>query len=223
MNLPFSTTDFLNVFKIYNQAVFPVQIIFYFFAITSVYLLFYKKKYSDRIITSVLSFLWLWIGVVYHVSFFATINKAAYIFGILFVIQAFLFVHYGILQNKLSYKYENNLFCKIGIFFIIYALLLYPLIGYFTGHKYPYSPTFGLPCPTTIFTFGILLTTNKKLPLLSLIIPLIWSVVGFGGALSLSVYEDYGLLVAGITAFLLLILPVKKFLSYSKKNISVKY
>ncbi|WP_414541485.1 DUF6064 family protein [Nostoc sp. CCY0012] len=29
---------------------------------------------------------------------------------------------------------------------------MYPLIGYALGRIFPTSPTFGVPCPTTIFT-----------------------------------------------------------------------
>jgi hypothetical protein len=84
------------------------------------------------------------------------------------------------------------------------------VLGQLSGHSYPYSPTFGLPCPTTIFTFGILLFADKKFNILLLLIPLIWSVIGFGAALNFSVFEDYGLLIAGITGFLLLMVYNKK-------------
>ena len=88
---------------------------------------------------------------------------------------------------------------------ILYALIVYPFLGYFLGHRYPYSPTFGLPCPTTIFTFGILLTANRKVPVLVLIIPVIWSVIGFFAAISFGILEDTGLLVSGILAAILIL------------------
>jgi hypothetical protein len=37
-----------------------------------------------------------------------------------------------------------------------------------------------------------------------LVIPALWSVVGFSAALSLSIAEDYGLLVAGLVATLMI-------------------
>jgi hypothetical protein len=54
---------------------------------------------------------------------------------------------------------------------VVFALVLYPVIGYTFGHIYPSSPTFGLPCPTTIFTFGIFLWSDKRLPVAILVIP----------------------------------------------------
>ncbi|MCU0579417.1 MAG: DUF6064 family protein, partial [Desulfobacterota bacterium] len=58
--------------------------------------------------------------------------------------------------------------------------------------------TFGVPCPTTIFTFGILLFTSGRLPKTVLAIPFIWSIIGFTAALTLGILEDIGLLVAGL-------------------------
>lgn len=210
MNIPFTIEDFLNVFKTYNQSVFPIQIVFYLIAFLCVYLLFKPTKNSGKIINSALSFFWLWIGIVYHIIFFTSINKAAYFFGILFIIQGALFFYYGVSKAKMSYEYSTNIFNYIGIIFILYALIVYPILGYFLGHQYPGSPTFGLPCPTTIFTFGILLFINNKIPIITLIIPLLWSIIGFSAALNLSIYEDFGLLIAGSLGFILLLIQRKK-------------
>jgi hypothetical protein len=40
--------------------------------------------------------------------------------------------------------------------------------------------------------------------------PLLWSVVGFTAALNLTIYEDIGLIAAGVTAFVLLIMSNRK-------------
>ena len=89
---------------------------------------------------------------------------------------------------------------------MLYALLIYPVLGSMLGHVYPQSPTFGLPCPTTIFTFGILLWTDKQVPIPVLIIPFLWSIIGFTAALSLGITEDTGLLIAGVVSTLLIVL-----------------
>lgn len=82
---------------------------------------------------------------------------------------------------------------------IAYAMIVYPVIGTVLGHGYPSSPSFGVaPCPTTIFTFGLLLCTNARVPKSLLVIPLIWSLIGFYAAVSLGIREDIGLLLAGL-------------------------
>jgi hypothetical protein len=210
MQLPFSLTDFLNIFKTYNQSIYPLQIIFYFIAFFCVYLLFTENKIQNETISIVLSFFWLWMGIVYHIIFFSTINKAAYIFGAFFILQGIMFAGCGLIRKKLSFEYRKSTYNYIGIIFLLYTLIIYPVLGYNLGHMYPYSPTFGLPCPSTIFTFGILLFTNKKIPVHLLIIPLLWSIIGFTAALQLTIYEDIGLLIAGLTAVTLLLINNRK-------------
>ena len=132
--------------------------------------------------------------------YFTAINKAAYLFGVADVIQGVLFLIAGVVRNKLFFQYRSDTYGIIGAAFICYAMVIYPLIGYILGHVYPYSPTFGLPCPLTIFTFGLLLWTQDKLPISIIVIPFLWSIIGFTAALSLGIYEDVGLLLAGVVA-----------------------
>jgi len=88
---------------------------------------------------------------------------------------------------------------------ILYGMVLYPVLGYFLGHAYPASPTFGAPCPTTIFTFGLLLWTKGRVKWFLLVLPLIWSLIGFGAAVKLGIREDIGLLVAGLVGTIVLL------------------
>ena len=211
MQIPFTIKEFLEVFKNYNQSVFPIQIIFYLLVFYGLYLLFKNHKHKNIFLNSLIAFLWLWIGIVYQLIFFTTINKAAYAFGILFIIQGFMFAYFGAYKNLVSFKFSNSVSVITGIIFIVYALIIYPILGYLLGHQYPYSPTFGLPCPTVIFTFGVLLFADNKIPVYLLIIPLLWSLIGFSAAVNLSVYEDFGLLIAGLLGFALIIFSNRKF------------
>ncbi len=191
-----------------------MQIAFYLLALTAILLSIKKIAHADRIINVILSFSWLWMGIVYHLLYFAQINKAAYLFGGVFILQGLLFYYQGVLKNKLSYKFRFDKFGWVGALLISYALFIYPFLGYAFGHLYPASPTFGLPCPTTIFTFGILMWFDKKIPLSILIIPFIWSIIGFFAALQLGIREDTGLLIAGILGITMIALRNGK-LTYS--------
>jgi len=77
------------------------------------------------------------------------------------------------------------------------------------------SPTFGLPCPTTIFTFGLLLGAEGEGRTRLLPIPLAWSLVGTAGAMTLGVTEDYALIVTGLLSTALIISRNRKLLSPS--------
>ena len=205
MMLPFTPEQFLNIFAQYNLAVFPLQIVFIILGIVALGLVIKKSQLSDRIIVLILSFFWFWMGLVYHILFFSTINPLAYVFGMLFIVEAVLLFYIGVIKNRVGFNLAKDRYTLIGLVFIAYALLIYPIIGTFVGHGYPRLPTFGLPCPTTIFTFGIFLMADKKFPLPLLLIPIIWSIIGFFAASSLGITEDYMLLVAGVAGTALII------------------
>ena len=143
--------------------------------------------------------LWLWTGVVYHLIFFSSINPAAYLFGSLCIVQAGIFLFHWVVSDRMAISPAGDAAGFIGTVLIVFALVVYPALGYVFGRTYPYSPTFGAPCPTTIFTFGILLWDRDRVPVHVIAIPFIWSLIGFTAALSLTIYEDMGLLVAGLS------------------------
>jgi hypothetical protein len=205
MKPPFTLQQFLEVFTRYNEGVFPMQILFYLIGIIAIYLALKPNAYSNKIISSILAFFWLWMGVVYHLIYFTEINKLAYLFGAFFVVQGLLFVVLGVFENKFSFQFHADKYGITGMSLIVFALIIYPILGFFFAHIYPSSPTFGLPCPTTIFTFGILLFNEKKCPILILIIPFIWSIIGFMAAFQFGILEDTGLIVASLITMALLI------------------
>jgi hypothetical protein len=198
MKLPFTLEQFLDVFRQYNISIWPVQVLLVVLALITIYFSIFRKPYSVKIIVSVLAFLWLWMGIVYHLIYFSSINKTATLFGCLFIIQGLLLFYFGIIKDKLKFQFSLNRYGITGMALIMFALILYPLLGYCLGHVYPSSPTFGLPCPTTIFTFGILLFSSSRIPFIVIIIPAIWSVIGFSAVISLGMKEDTGLLIAGL-------------------------
>ena len=210
MNLPFTTEQFLSVFEQYNQAVWPLQLGLNLLGLTAVFLAIRKTVHSNRLIAVILAFYWLWIGLAYHYSFFTHINPAATVFAVLNVIQGIVFLAYGVFSQRLSFRFTPNVYGLIGACLILYAMVVYPLLGSAFGHAYPRSPTFGLPCPTTIFTFGLLLWTDTKLPKNVLIITFLWSLIGSSAALTLGIFEDTGLLVSGILGVALIIMRDRK-------------
>jgi len=204
MQLPFTVEEFMSVFERYNLSVWPAQLVL--FALAPVVLFCFYRNVSNarQVVFAVLSFLWAWTGLVYHIGFFSSINPLAYFFGGLFVAQSGIFFYFGVIRDKVILIPRLNLQTIVGSFLIFYALIAYPAIGFAMGHIYPKSPTFGTPCPTTIFTFGLLLFSVQRVPFFFLLIPLLWSLVGFSAAVSLGVVEDIGLIVFGAAATVLL-------------------
>lgn len=210
MKLPFTTEQFLDVFRLYNETVWPLQIIFYFLAIYCLYSIFRKSAFSDKLIFLFLVIIWLWMGIIYNMFFFAEINRAAYLFGSLFILQALVFAYEGLIENRLMFEFTGSIYNYTGAALVIYALAVYPLLGFLLGHRYPDSPTFGLPCPTTIFTLGLLLFLKGRIPYLLAAIPIVWSLIGFTASFTLGIYEDTGLLAAGVITMTLIIIKNHK-------------
>ncbi len=205
MNPPFTVEQFLEIFKNYNQKVFPVQFVLYLLGVLAIYMIRSGAPTTDKMISLILTVLWLWMGIVYHFIFFSTINQAAYLFGSLVILQGVLFLVVGVYRQKLLFKLQSNIYGIVGVILILFSLIVYPVIGYLLGHRYPWSPTFGLPCPTTIFTFGLLLMNSKKTPLGILIVPFVWSIIGFMAAIEFGIVEDTLLLLAGLAGTFLLV------------------
>src|ERR1041385_8134569 len=148
--IPFTVDQFLRVFERYNTAVWPAQLILYVIALAVVYLAFQQRTDFSKSIASILSVFWIWMGLVYHLWFFSSINRAALLFALFFVLQGILFFIAGVLKSDLGFRLRRDLLGITGSVFLIYALVIYPALGYWFGHRYPAAPTFGLPCPTTI-------------------------------------------------------------------------
>ena len=207
MRIPFSTDDFLAVFERYNSEVWPVQLFFYALAIMAVVSLMIKFEKGSQMVNQLLSALWLWMGIVYHIKYFSSINPAAYLFGGMFIIQGLIFAYLSVDKTKLEYKFDlTTIHGIVGIGFIFYGMVLYPILNHLSGITFPASPTLELPCPTTIFTFGLLLMATEKIPWYVFIIPFLWSLIGFSAASNVSIEQDLVLAITGFVSVVLILL-----------------
>ena len=201
MNLPFGAREFLEVFGRYNLAVWPAQLVLY--AIAVWILTNALQERLPRLNLLLLAALWLWAGWVYFLSFFVAINPAARLFAVLWLAQAAMLLWAGMSRPAPAREPVSRFAPAVGRALVAYALLGYPLVGYFAGHHYPATPTFGVPCPTTIFTLGILLWAERRVSWLAAI-PLVWAAIATVAAMRLSIPQDYGLTVAALLTLAIL-------------------
>lgn len=208
MTLPFTIAEFLQVFERYNDAIWPVQVLAYLGGAAVVGLIVARARHAGVVAAAVLAAMWLLNGIGYHFLFFSEINSAAPAFAALFVVQSALIAWVGFGARRLQFSMRADAATVVAVIAVAYAMLVYPLLGWAFGHVYPASPVFGVaPCPTTIFTFGILLLARSAAPAWLFVIPVIWSVIGGSAALLLGVREDFGLIAAGVAAILVLMFP----------------
>lgn len=187
--LPFTREQFFTVFSDYNDAVWPAQAVLYVAALIAVALAFRGTRGASRIGFGVLALLWAWMGIVYHAGFFSAINPAARIFAGAFVVQAGVFVYLAASGKAVAIAPRRDLAGRMGGVLIVTGLIVYPILSMFGGHRYPAQPTFGLPCPTTIYTFGILLWSHG-MPRYAAIVPVLWVLPATIAAVQLGVRED---------------------------------
>lgn len=202
--LPFSREAFFAVFASYNAAVWPAQLFLYGLAAALVVLVVRGRPRTRLAVSLGLGLLWVWTGVLYHWWHFTTINRAAWGFGALFVVQGGLFIANGLGGRRLELGGPRGWFGWIGGGLVSYALVVYPLWGLAAGHPAHEVPVLGVPCPTTIFTFGLLFWAVRPVPRHLLVIPLLWAFLGSTAVLLLGVLQDVGLLVSGLLGLLLL-------------------
>lgn len=206
MTMPFTLEQFLGVFAAYNAAIWPAQIIAAVLGLVAVAALWLKRPLASRLILSILALMWMWNGVGYQFLFFSSINPAAKLFAGLFMLQALLLAGCAVAARAVSFRTGSDLRSIAGFALIIYAMLIYPVLGISAGHGLMAGPMFGVaPCPTTIFTIGLLLLARGRWVVWLSIIPLLWSLIGLAAALQLGIPEDLGLPVGGVVLAMVLV------------------
>jgi hypothetical protein len=196
MQLPFTKEQFFDLFVAYNGALWPALVALWTVSVVASVLLFSSRRPPDRWISALLAAHWMWSALAYHVAFFTQINAAAWAFAALFLLQGALFFWWGVVRGRLSFAPWRNAWAPVAWVLIAYSLL-YPGINAVQHFSISRIPAFGVPCPTTIFTAGVLMLATPRSWRLS-IIPVMWSVIGGSAANLLGVRADYALPIAGI-------------------------
>jgi hypothetical protein len=197
---------FFALFAEANQAIWPMQIVWYTLAVVVVILAIRSIGASSRLISALLAAYYVWIGVVFFWMFQSRIDDGAGIHGAMYVLGGILLLVAGVVRRDLTFRPGWNALSVVGGLFITYALVLYPILGLAAGHIFPAAPAFGIaPCPTTIFTFGLLLWTRKPTPSYVLLIPLLWSLIAAPSAIGMGVYEDILMPVASVVGSVLIV------------------
>src|SRR5687767_7491193 len=133
--MPFSQEEFLDVFRRYNEAVWPAQLALLMLGIAT---LLFASLHNRRASTGAslgLAALWLWTGLAYHLAFFTVINPIATVFAAAFIVQAVLFVVHGLRSRRLELRLRPDAVTVTAVLIAAYALIGYPLLGHLLGHR----------------------------------------------------------------------------------------
>lgn len=220
MNIPFTVEQFYAVFTAYNTTVWPMQVALTALAVLALLLLTTQRSYARVGISCILTVLWAWQALAYHLAFFTAINPLAYGFAAFFMIGSITFFWHGVVHRRLDFKVTSGWRAWAGWGLIIFTLFIYPAWTYLSGHRYPAFPTFGLPCPTTLFTIGLLAFLVKPYPRSALLVPVLWCFFGSQAAFVFDVRADLGLVVAGVLG--LIFIAQSKNLPTSRSETSIQ-
>jgi len=205
-SFPFTGESYFSLFEAYNDTIWPAQIVAYLLGLLVVFLALRPMPAGGRIPLAVLSLFWLWNGIVYHLVFFLQINFAAVPFGALFALQGLLLAGSALLGRR-QLRFVRDPTGWVGLAFVLFALIAYPLLAWLAGHGWPRAAMFGVAAtPLTIFTFGVLLMLEGRPAVLLGVLPLLWALAaGTAAIVRLGAPEDWSLLLAGIVGFTLLV------------------
>ena len=196
LTLPFTPDQFFGVLADYNRQFLVVVVLWWLATVGAVALVWRQPALRSPFLSYFLGALWLWNAAAYHAYLFTRINPAAWLFATLFAVQGLLFLRAGARRDA-NYLSATRLSRSVGVALVLYSLA-YPFLTIALGHRYPATPTFGLPCPTVILTIGLLLTVRERVPLMLVPIPIAWAFIGGSAAVLLNVQTDYVLFAAGL-------------------------
>jgi hypothetical protein len=199
MTPPFTVAEFLAVFAAYNAAIWPFHIAAYGLGLVALAAVFVPYPHLARLAFAALALLWVFTGFGYHLLFFATINPIAPVFAAFFVLEGLLLLASAIRPGSLRLALGQDIRSLAGLVTIAYALVIYPALGFWAGHGGMAGPMFGVaPCPTTIFTLGVLMIARGAWVIWLSVIPILWSLIGLAAAIQLGIPEDLAMPVAGM-------------------------
>ena len=203
MKLPFSHAEFLDAFSAYNSALWPVAAALWLLSLAA-FVQILRGKHNNRAVTALLAVHWGWAGVANHWAYFAAIKPAALAFALGFLVQA-LFLAMFAWRGSIRYSMDRSPRHVIGAALALYSLL-YPGLAAIVMGSYPRIPTFGVPCPATLFTIALLLMTTR-IRMWLLAIPWLWAMIGGSAAVLLGVIPDFALMAAALLVPLLKLAP----------------
>ncbi|MEE4195021.1 MAG: DUF6064 family protein [Anaerolineae bacterium] len=162
----------------FNQMIYPAQWAVMLLAFTAVLFIMVKKSFSNALIIGVAILFYLMCALAFWLPMGFRGYENGFLYMAIFILEAGFLLSAAV-ENELDFEFKPTPYAIIGLIFVAYGLIGYPLAGLALGHTYPeliFSPL--LPCPLNTWWVGMLLMTTKPVPRYTLIIPFIWGLVG---------------------------------------------
>ena len=200
----FAPETYHRIVEAYSDQIWPIQIVFLIIGFALIALTLRPHRINGRAFAFLLAFFWFWTGYMFHYATYASINWFAYFYAAIYFAQGLLLLSFGVFYDRMAVDQQKTLTYGFGLSFLIYGILVYPLISFYKS-DFSYGELAGVfPIPTLIATFALLLIA-KKTTLILVIIPAI--AVLFETLLSI-ITQTYGAMVVTVIAIMSLIIMI---------------
>ena len=176
--LLFSQRTYYRLFELYNLEWWPLQIVALALGVSLWALWLKGGERAGRALAAILALCWLWVAWAFHWQRYASINLAAGYFAWAFVAQALLLLWVGVVRGRLTPAPATRLQQRLGLGLLLFAVLIFPLVGPLRGRSWTQSEVFGMaPDPTALATLGVLLVAGARPAWALFPIPVAWCLI----------------------------------------------
>lgn len=210
------TSYFYTKFAAYNTDWLAVQIVLWLLLVFSTCAVLAKaeNERENMLIKAVLAAVFFWNAIVF---FFLYMTESAIAGGVPFAVAGVLLAA-DITGKRVRVALPASGWLKyITIAWAVWALGLYTLAGWLSGHLYPAGPLPVAPCPATILAIALLSTSMATIKTSRAYFSLLFAMLlwwaffaGIFAPLLYGFWLDLTLLAAGIYGLLVIILHWKR-------------
>jgi hypothetical protein len=205
--LLFSPRTYYRTIELYNQAIWPAQLVGLAIGLAIVALVVSNRRHRDRIIAALLAACWLWIGWAFLYQRYAQINWVAGWFAAAFALEALLLVGVGVIAGRMAFQPARGRAFWMAIALVVIIVLGYPFLAPLSRRSWTTAEVFGVAAdPTALLTVAVFALVRGRLRWLVLVVPLLWCTFTALTLRAMSSAETF--VVVGAT--LLALLPSRK-------------
>jgi hypothetical protein len=205
------TSYFYTQFATYNTDWLAANVVFWLLLVIATAAVLAKPGYAraNMLIKGVLALVFFWNGIVFFMLYMGISAIAG---GIPFILAGALLAA-DVVRNRIRIVLPASGWLRyVTLAWAVWALGVYTVAGWFTGHPYPGGPLPAAPCPTTMLAIALLVTsmgtmkTDRRYFGLLFTLLLWWAF--FSGIFAPALYGfylDLTLLAAGIYGIVMLL------------------
>jgi len=197
-------------FAAYNADWLIANVLFWFLLVIAVVAVFIRpgKERSETLARGILALVFLWNGIVF---FFFYMTQSAVPGGIPIAAAGVLFAVDLVRKKIRIIPHASGWLRYVTLAWAAWALGLYTIAGWLTGHPYPGGPLPAAPCPATILAIALLSTSMATLKTDRILFTLLFALLlwwaffaGIFAPVLYGFYIDLTLLAAGVYGALMI-------------------